>query len=185
MSEETYGPGSTFLITGISAAGKSTIGAALARRFELSVHIDGDVFFNMVVGGKAVMSSDPSDEAVRQLRLRYRNGAMVADTYARNGFVVVVQDVILGPFLEEYVGLIESRPLYVIVLAPRPDALVTREADRPKVAYRKDVESEIVETDAGFRTGTPKIGLWLDTSDQTVEETVDEILARAETEAAV
>ena len=31
--------------------------------------------------------------------------------------------------------------------------------------------------DAGLRNDTPRIGLWLDSSDQTPDETVDEILA--------
>jgi hypothetical protein len=43
----------------------------------------------------------------------------------------------------------------------------------------------VVELDALFRAETPKIGMWLDTSDQTVEETVDEVLARVWTTAAV
>jgi hypothetical protein len=30
-----------------------------------------------------------------------------------------------------------------------------------------------------IRSGTPRIGLWLDTSEQSAEETVDEILRRA------
>ncbi|MFC5288181.1 hypothetical protein ACFPM7_14065 [Actinokineospora guangxiensis] len=37
----------------------------------------------------------------------------------------------------------------------------------------------------GPRTETPRIGLWLDTSGQTPEQTVEEVLARAWTEAGV
>jgi len=37
-----------------------------------SVHVRGDLFRRMVVNGRADMTPDPSAEAVRQLRLRYR-----------------------------------------------------------------------------------------------------------------
>ena len=53
-----------------------------------------------------------------------------------------------------------------------------------KVAYKPGDEG-IAELDAYLRGATPRLGLWLDTSEQTVAETVDEILARAATEAAV
>jgi hypothetical protein len=35
----------------------------------------------------------------------------------------------------------------------------------------------VEDLDGALRTGTPRIGLWLDTSDLTVEQTVDAILA--------
>ena len=37
---------------------------------------------------------------------------------------------------------------------------------------------ELLDTE--IRTRTPRLGLWLDSSDQTPEETVDEILRRAD-----
>src|SRR6266545_4462894 len=69
------------VITGIQAAGKSTTAQALAERLPRSVHVRGDVFRRMVVGGRADLTPDPSDEAIRQLRLRYRLAADVSDAY--------------------------------------------------------------------------------------------------------
>lgn len=165
------------LITGISAAGKSTIGDLLARRFERSVHVRGDVFRRMVVAGREEMAAPASDEARRQLRLRYRLGATVADAYHDAGFSVVVQDVVLGPVLAEYVESIRSRPLVVVVLAPRPDVILRREAERAKDAYRLGSHS-VADLDAALRSETPRIGMWIDTSDQTPDQTVDAIVAR-------
>jgi len=170
------------LLTGIQAAGKSTVAQELASRLPRSVHVRGDVFRRMVVGGRAEMSPAPSDEALRQLRLRYRLAAQVSDAYFESGFTVVTQDVILGEHLPELVGLIRSRPLLVVVLAPSPAAVEAREAGRGKNAYGTFA---VAELDQGLRDGTPRIGLWLDTSAQTPAETVDEILARAWTEAMV
>jgi len=48
---------------------------------------------------------------------------------------------------------------------------------RGKVAYRPG-DLDIEALDDQLRRHTPHIGLWLDTSEQTVDETVAEILAR-------
>jgi len=170
--------GAVFLITGISAAGKSTVGELLARRFEPGVHVRGDVFRRMVVSDRADMSMHPSEEARRQLELRYRLGAATADAYARAGFTVVVQDVVLGDYLPHYAEMITSRPVHVIVLAPRAEVVAAREAGRAKNAYRR-VNIEYLEV--AIRD-TPRIGMWVDSSDQTPDETVAEILRRAERE---
>lgn len=168
------------LITGIQAAGKSTVAQLLAERLPRSVHLRGDAFRRMVVSGRADMTPNPSKEAIRQLRLRHRLTAMTADEYFREGFTVVAQDVVLGEHLTELVDTIHARPLLVVVLAPRPEAVAARESARAKNTYD---EWTITQLDRGLREETPHLGLWLDTSDQTPEETVTEILARARPEA--
>lgn len=165
------------LLTGVMAAGKSTVGALLAGRFPKGVHVCGDVLRQMVVSGREDMTSTPSQEAWRQLRLRYRLGAMVADGYFEAGFSVVVQDIVIGPVLGEYVDSITSRPLVVVVLAPRPDVIAHREEERAKKGYTGGFTPEML--DEALRRETPRIGLWLDSSGQTPQETVDEILRRA------
>lgn len=165
------------LITGISAAGKSTVADSLARRFARGVHVKGDVFRRMIVAGRHEMTSTPSDEAWRQVRLRYRLGAATADAYHKAGFAVVVQDVVIGPVLADYVASLRSRPLIVVVLTPRPEVVAQREAQRGKIAYRHGSYS-ISEFDAALREETPRIGWWLDNSDQQADETVDEIIER-------
>ncbi|MEV1060507.1 AAA family ATPase [Micromonospora chalcea] len=167
------------LISGIMAAGKSTVAEGLARRLPRSVHLRGDVFRRVIVNGRADMTAEPSDEALRQLRLRYDLAASTADRYAAAGFTVVLQDVVLGADLPAMVGRIRHRPLAVVVLAPRAEVVAARERDRPKTGYG---DWPVADLDAGFRADTPRIGLWLDTSDQTPDETVTEILARAWTE---
>ena len=166
------------LLTGISAAGKSTIGELLASRFARGVHVRGDLFRKMVRSGRADMTAEPSEEARRQLSLRYRIAAGVADAYFDAGFSVVVQDIVLGPALADYVETLRSRPLLVVVLAPRVEVVERREAGRPKVAYR-DHDLSPAELDDEMRTETPRLGLWLDTSEQSPKETVDEIVRRS------
>ena len=173
---------SVILITGIQAAGKSSVAQAVTERLDRSVHLRGDLFRRMIVNGRASMGpADPPDEAVRQLRLRYRLAAQAADGYAQAGFTVVLQDIVLGGYLTEMVAAIRTRPLYAVVLAPRPGIVAEREAARRlargKTAYKPGDEGP-AELDAHLRRETPKIGLWLDTSEQTVEQTTGEVLSR-------
>jgi predicted kinase len=164
------------LISGIMAAGKSTVAELLARRLPRSVHLRGDLFRRMIVGGRAEPTAELSPEAWRQLQLRYELAAAAADRYAAAGFTVVLQDVVLGAELPAMIERIRHRPLAVVVLAPRPEVVAARERDRPKQGYG---DWPVADLDAGFRADTPRIGLWLDSSAQTPAETVDEILARA------
>lgn len=170
------------LVTGIQAAGKSTVAQDLAERLPRSVHVRGDAFRRMVVGGRVEMTPEPSTEAIRQLRLRYRLAAQISDAYFDEGFTVITQDVILGDHLTEMTTMIRSRPLLVVVLAPPSDTIAAREAARGKSTYDTWTINQL---DGMLRHQTPRIGLWLDTAHQTPAETVDEILTRGWAEARI
>jgi GrpB-like predicted nucleotidyltransferase (UPF0157 family) len=171
MTDES--PPAVFLISGPMAAGKSTVARLLAERFPRGVHLEGDVFRRAIVSGREDMTRDPSPEALAQLRLRYRLGAMAADAYADAGFTVALEDVAAGQELGEYRTLIRTRPCHVIVLAPSAAAVAAREAGRSTKAAGWSVEA----FHAGFMATTPRVGLWLDTTDLTPEATVDAIMA--------
>jgi predicted kinase len=162
------------VITGAMAAGKSTVAQGLAERLPRAAHVRGDLFRRMIVSGGQALTPDQAAEATAQLWLRYRLAAMVADGYAGAGFTAVLQDVVLGPDLPRFVDLVTARPRYVVVLTPRPDVLARREEARDKTGYG---DWSVESLDRSLREETPRIGLWLDTSDQTPQQTVDEILA--------
>ncbi|HEY8458403.1 MAG TPA: AAA family ATPase [Actinopolymorphaceae bacterium] len=164
------------LITGIMASGKSTVAQRVAERLDRSVHVRGDVFRRMIVTGNAAITPEGSEEMDAELRLRYRLSAMVADEYAKAGYTVIVQDIILGQYLAAYPKHVSTRPFGAVVLAPRPEVVVRREAERPKTGYAGGWTVE--NLDDQLRRNTPRLGLWLDNSDQTPDETADEILAR-------
>jgi predicted kinase len=167
------GPGSITLITGVMAAGKSTVAQAVAERLSPGVHLRGDIFRRMVVSGRAEMTESPTPEALRQLELRYRLAIGAARTYRDAGFHVVYQDVIIGPALAQVVGMFGDEPVDVVVLCPRPDVVARREASRGKTGY---TGFTVDEMDRDFRATTPPIGRWIDTSDLTLEETIARIL---------
>ncbi|WP_334074482.1 MULTISPECIES: phosphotransferase-like protein [Paenibacillus] len=172
-----------YLITGIMASGKSTVAQLLAEQLEHSVHLRGDVFRKMIVNHRVEMTPEAERaEAESQLRLRYRLAAEAADTYANAGFTVVVQDVVVGPLLSDFIAYVHSRPLYVIVLCPDTKVVAKREAERAKKGYGAWT---IEALNSVLQQETPRIGLWLDTSRLSPEETVAQIRARANPEALI
>jgi chloramphenicol 3-O-phosphotransferase len=167
------------IVTGGMGAGKSTVAQALAERLPKSVHLRGDLFRRMIISGRVEMSPDPAPEAVEQLRLRYHLAWEVAARYAEAGFTVVYQDVILGEFLGWAVEQLQPHRPAVIVLDPSAEALAVRDKGRSKNIYGDPVHgswtAEMMRQ--VLHDNTPRIGLWLDSSAQTVSETVDAILA--------
>lgn len=170
------------VITGVMASGKSTVAQLLAERFERGVHLRGDTFRRMIVTGREEFLPSPSREAIQQLRLRYQITASVADMYAEAGFRVVVQDIILGPMLKGFIESIQSTPVFLVVLSPDEKTIIERENSRAKTGYGLWTVSELNQM---LQKDTPKIGMWLDTSELTPEETVEEILKRVESEGLV
>jgi hypothetical protein len=164
-----------YLITGPMAAGKSTVARLLAARFARGVHLEGDVFRRSIVSGRVEMTPDASPEAFEQLRLRYRLAAVAADGYFDAGFTVALEDVVAGPLLAEYRTMIGSRPCHVIVLLPSREAVAEREAERETKGYGAWTVEELYE---GFASGTPRVGIWLDTTELTAGETVDAIIGQ-------
>src|SRR5262245_39464958 len=156
------------------AAGKSTVAQRLAEQLPRSVHLRGDVFRRMIVGGRVDMSPDGPPEALAQLRLRYRLAADAARRYVDAGFTVVYQDVIVGAMLAEVIVMLDRHPLHVVVLCPNTDAIAAREASRLKRGYGAFAIGELNRI---LRTETPALGLWIDSTELSVDQTVDAILA--------
>lgn len=177
-----------FLVTGAQAAGKSTVGRLLAERFDRGAFIEGDLMWKLVVSGAQDMGgTEPSDEAVRQYLLRLRHGAMLADSLFDNGFTAVHSDIVMGDSMRPYLEMVRNRPRYVVMLYPSVDTVVARERARPKTAYRDlgPTLEDAVRTFYGWIDATERVGLWLDSSEQTPDETVDEIMSRVWTEGSV
>lgn len=173
--------GSVVVITGIMGAGKSTVAQLLAERLPRAAHVRGDVFRRMIVTGRAEMAPGADAEALDQLQLRYRLAADVTNAYAASRFTVIYQDIVMGSDLERIAERIRTRPLFVVVLAPRPEIALERADARDKASGYGDWTVESLDE---MLNRTRRIGLWLDTSEDTPEETVREIWLRGE-EAAI
>jgi hypothetical protein len=169
-----------WLVTGVQAAGKSTIADQLARQFEHGAHIRGGQFYRWAVTGWVHVGDDRAREARRHLELRYRLAALTADEYCEAGFTAVVQDNMFGPDVTRWLGSVAGRPRHLVVLRPSVAVVWQREQDRHfttgKTAYRPGgFTPEALDMELA---ATPRIGLWLDTSAMSPAETVAEILRR-------
>jgi hypothetical protein len=154
------------------AAGKSTV----AQRLSKSVHLRGDLFRRMIVSGQIDLEPPFTDDKVEQLRLRYQVASTVAGMYCDAGFTVCYQDIILGADLEFVADMLRpTHRLYVVVLCPSPEVVTQREAGRNKVGYFVWTPAQL---DQELRVNTPRLGLWLDTSMLSIEQTVVTILDR-------
>ena len=172
---------SVWLITGAQAAGKSTVADLLARRHRHGVHVRGGQFYRWAVMGWVHAGDPDQQEARRSLDLRYRLSSLVAVEYAKAGFTTVVQDNIYGADVESWLERIALPAKHLVVLRPTVRAVEARDAERQrtrgKIAYRSGSTPTI--NDEHVATTRRDLGLWLDTSEQSPEETVDEIMQRA------
>jgi chloramphenicol 3-O-phosphotransferase len=164
------------VVTGAMAAGKSTVAQLLAERLDRAVHLRGDAFRRMIVSGRVDPSPGTIDAWRGQLDLRYDLAAAAADRYAEAGFHVIYQDILTNALTRVVEQLGRWRP-GVVVLCPSPAVLAAREAGRAKTGY-KGWSPEAF--DAMVRAETPKIGLWLDTSEMSAGEAADYILAHSD-----
>jgi predicted kinase len=165
-----------FVISGVSASGKSTVARLLAGRLERGVCVPGDAIHSMVVSGRLDMRPDSGEGALRQLVLRYAGALAVASVYLRDGFHVVVEDVIIGPVLRDFLELVPVPEFHLVFLDPDAAAIERRERERDGTTYGAGRWS-VGELRALLREETERIGLWLDSTSLSAEQTVEAILA--------
>lgn len=174
------------IVTGMQAAGKTTVGPLLASRLTPPAGaLDGDIFYRMIKhgAGHVDMSPERHPEAVRQVRLRYEAAAIVAQHYVDNGFDFVYTDIILGSNVNAWMESISNAERHLVVLNPSAAVIAEREIDRGGANSYRDWQKpgmDLVLAIASMQEelgDTPRRGLWLDSSDLSIEETVEAILA--------
>ncbi|HEY9324371.1 MAG TPA: hypothetical protein VIP50_05540 [Agromyces sp.] len=169
------------LVVGAPASGKSTVGRLLAERLRPGAFIEGDTLWQMVVAGREDMADPPSEAAIAQLELRYRHGAMLGRSFVEAGISAVHVDNIYGDGVAAQLDRMGGRRA-LVVLRPSVEAIVSRETERGTGAYDGWIGdgtlADAVRTFDGWVGESPPVGLWVDSTGQSAEETVDWIMDR-------
>ena len=167
-----------FVISGTQGAGKSTVARLLAGASSAAPGSAPTLLQKMIVsGGRWPEGAAMSGDAERQLRLRLVHACLLGRSFVAAGITAVVDDIVIGSRLDELLDALAGERFVFVMLTPRLDVIRERERER-RTALWKQWEW----LDEEIRTKTRRLGLWLDSSDQTPDETVDTILARAWTE---
>ncbi len=172
--------GSLLILTGPPGAGKSTVAELVATGAErATVHMHTDSFYGWIKTG-FVAPYLPA--AARQNEVVVRVMAGAACEYALGGYDVVL-DGIIGPwFLPPFRAAAAEHgvPLSYVVLRPTLDTTLARATARTGAALT-DVEPITGMYGAFADLGDLERHV-LDTTGQTVEETVAQVRARSATE---
>lgn len=114
------------ILTGGPAAGKSTTGRALALRLARAALVDADDVRHLVVSG--ARPPWQGDEGATQHRLGALNTSLLAGSFIRAGFGVVVADVVTPSTVEVY--RVELSDCLIVALSVTFDEARGRAATR-------------------------------------------------------
>jgi len=163
------------VVSGLPGAGKSTTSRLLAGHLGPAAHVEADRLQEMIVAGGVWPEGrrEMSPEAERQLRLRLGNACALARSFWQAGFSAVVDDIVIGSRMDDLLDDLDGIPFSFVMLLPDFEVVHRRwvEMSSPFAEVFGWIDDEI-------RQHTRRLGLWLDTSTLSAEQTVAAILDR-------
>ena len=166
--------GEVLVVTGPPGAGKSTLSAALVRRLEKGVVVEGDPFFDWVRQG-FIPPWEPASHAQNETVIRAIGAA--AAQYAAGGYGVLVEGII-GPWMLPTFTTAAGAPFHYVVLRPSADAAMARAVARTEPALVDPVPIEKMHREFADLGHLERHVI--DSTDLDVASTVDAVVERLE-----
>lgn len=162
------------VMAGLPGAGKSTLSRRLAQHFDAAAHVEADRLQDLIVSGAVHGDVNGiSDEAARQIRLRLHHAVLLARSFREAGFTAIVDDIITGPRFDHLRDELGDTPFSFVMLL--------RDLEVMKESWRA-IGSPFVDSfdwiDDEIRHHTPRVGLWLETTGRSEDETFAELVTR-------
>ena len=163
-----------WIISGIPSVGKTTTSFALANKLEKSSVISGDDLQDQIVSGSVGPTELPKEDSDMQIELTVRNQAILAKSYADSGFTPVCDNVFGRRQLGIFLNLLKGYQVHLVNLTA--DFTVIQDRNMKRILEEKFDNPDRWTLLFTLTSELSGIGLWIDNSLRTPEETVDHIL---------
>ena len=167
--------GPIYVLTGAPGVGKSSVARALAGQFPRAFVIPMDDLREWVVSGREDPGPNWNDETTRQFDLAYAATADLADRYSQAGFAVIIEHVVFPPEEEKLRARLGDRKYRAVMLDCRAETNHHRNQTRTGKNMNPHDLTPLIDH---VRRGLQPAAHWvrIDSTELTVEETVDRIL---------
>ena len=157
-----------YVLTGPAGVGKSTISKLIASKLEKSVLIEGDDIYNFFVGGRI----SPWKENA-PLELFWDNCIYLMNSYLEKGYDVVFNYIIKPGQLKRLQETFNNYEIIFKVLLTDEETIVKRDKERPLDCQMGERSLVLLKKFIDYSYDKNYI---IDTSNLTIEETVNKII---------
>jgi predicted kinase len=166
------------IVSGMPAAGKSTVTALAARLLPRAAQVKGDAVNQMILSGRVWFMGKPRDEARRQDELCNRNMCSLANNFVDFGFTVFMDTVVADRAeLDFLLALLSPRPVRLVTLAPGVEVCRHRNVTRdPEERFEFDGYHQL---ESDMKRDLGEVGWWFDTSALTPTQTAQQLVRAA------
>lgn len=161
------------IISGPSGAGKSSVARSLCERYDRTVHIETDLFFEMIQMGRINQMRPESD---RQNQMVSRAVARAATAYAKALYAVFIDGVIGPHLLPVYLDELHDAgtPVHFVLVRPTLEVALQRVASRD--AARRMPEDMHQKLYGQFEAYGDFAGITIDNTSLTADQTADRVM---------